>query len=376
VFGVYIHFPYCRKRCPYCDFAVHARARIPHDRYADAIVAELDARAGEFAGRRAVSVYFGGGTPGLWRADCVARVLDGVRARFGGGDGLREVTLEANPDELPRAQLDGFRAAGVTRLSLGVESLTPRHLHTLGRLHGPDEPRAAVADARAAGFDALSLDLMFGMPSQTMAELDADLDGLLALAPDHVSVYNLTVEERTPFGAMRREGTLKLPDGGLQADMYERVMATLARAGFEHYEISSWARPGRRAVHNSLYWTGGEYVGLGSSASSFRRVAGGGAERTANARSVDDYLRGAPAAQHETLDAAQVEREAMWLGLRLLDGIDRAAHRALHGVDPATRHAAELDRLAAEGLVEVTPDRLRLTRRGVLFADEVGTRFL
>jgi oxygen-independent coproporphyrinogen-3 oxidase len=158
--------------------------------------------------------------------------------------------------------------------------------------------------------------------------------------------------------------------------MYERVMLRLEGAGFEHYEISSWARPGRRAVHNSLYWTGGEYLGLGSSACSFRRLPAGGGERFSNVRSVDAYLRAAEIADRETLEPAALEREAMWLGLRLLDGVDRAAYAALYGCDPAARHQDELARLEREGLVELTPSRVRLTRRGVLFADEVGARFL
>lgn len=378
MFGVYIHFPYCRKRCPYCDFAVHARARIPHEQYAAAVRAELAERAPMFAGRLLTSVYFGGGTPGLWRADCVADVLAAVRATFPPAASAKEmeVTVEANPDDLPRAQLDGLRAAGVTRLSLGVQSLEPKHLATLGRTHARGEAERALADARAAGFGNISVDLMFGMPSQTLTELEADLAGVLAMEPEHVSVYNLTVEERTAFGGLQRAGLLSVPDSGVCAEMYERIDARLAAAGLAHYEISSWARPGRRAVHNTLYWTGGEYLGLGCSAHSFRRLPDGGGERFSVARSVDEWLRSPSVAAKETLDAAALEREAVWLGLRLLDGIDRARHARLHGVDPVAAHADEVARLVAEGLVAVTPERLALTARGVLFADEVGARFV
>jgi oxygen-independent coproporphyrinogen-3 oxidase len=385
VFGVYIHFPYCRKRCPYCDFATHAREQIPHERYAEAVLRELEVRAPLFDGRRAVSIYFGGGTPGLWKAACVAEVLAAVQRRLG-GDGA-EITLEANPGELPLAQLEALRAAGINRLSLGVQSLQPKHLHTLGRLHGTEEPREAVANARRAGFDNLSLDLMFGLPGQSMEELDRDLDGLLSLEPEHLSIYNLTVEERTPFGAMKREGTLLLPDEGFCADLFERVRARATAAGFEHYEISNFARPGRRAVHNTLYWLGDEYLGLGSSAHSFRRGPEGG-ERFATVRSVDDWFERVPEmgggpladdkglAMYERLAPDALEREAVWLGLRLLDGVDRAGHLARHGSDPVELHAATVERLVREGLAEVTPERLRLTHRGVLFADEVGARFV
>jgi oxygen-independent coproporphyrinogen-3 oxidase len=298
-----------------------------------------------------------------------------------------EITVEANPEDLPEEQLAALRAAGVNRLSLGVQSLEPRHLRALGRLHDPEAARRAVAEARAAGFDNLSLDLMFALSGQTLAELDRDLAGLVELAPDHLSVYTLTVEARTAFSVLVREGLMRLPDSGLATDMYERVRERLGRAGFEHYEISSYARPGRRARHNTLYWTGGEYLGLGCSAHSFR-VRDGGGERFATVRSVDKYfavqqglgqgpLEGDPGLQlYERLDGAALEREAMWLGLRLLDGIDRAAYARRHGVDPVAAHAPEVERLVGDGLVEVTPERLRLSRRGVLFADEAGARFL
>jgi oxygen-independent coproporphyrinogen-3 oxidase len=381
MFGVYVHFPYCRKRCPYCDFAVHARQKIPHDRYAEAVLKELALRAPLFAERRAVSLYFGGGTPGLWRADCVARVIGAVAERFGMPS---EITVEANPDDLPVDHLARLGDAGVNRLSIGVQSLEPRHLHALGRLHGAGEAERAVADARAAGFDNLSLDLMFALPGQSMGELERDLRGLVALEPEHLSVYNLTVEERTPFGAMKRDGLLAFPEDGVAVEMYEIVIERLLRAGFSHYEVSSFARPGKRAGHNTLYWTGGEYLGLGSSAHSHVRLPDGGGRRFSNERSVDKYFaalsddrpEGDPTAMSEDLSADALEREAVWLGLRLLDGLDRAAHAARFGRDPVDRHVQEVGRLTKEGLVTVTKERLQLTRKGLLFADEVGARFL
>jgi oxygen-independent coproporphyrinogen-3 oxidase len=297
------------------------------------------------------------------------------------------VTLEANPDDLPPEQLEGLRAAGVNRLSIGVQSLAPKHLQTLGRLHGADEARAAVSEARRAGFANLSLDLMFALPAQTLAELDADLDGVLALEPEHVSVYNLTVEERTAFAAFVRRGELKVPESSVAAEMYERIQARLSERGYGHYEISSWARPGRRAVHNTLYWTGGEYLGLGCSAHSFARTGVYGV-RFGTVRSVDDWFRalprmgGVPLAEdpgvreHQTLAPEALEREAMWLGLRFLDGIDRAEHARVYGADPVEGHRDELARLIGEGLVSCDDQRIRLTPRGVLFADEVGGRFL
>jgi putative oxygen-independent coproporphyrinogen III oxidase len=374
MFGVYVHFPYCRKRCPYCDFAVHARQKIPHDKYAAAVLNELSLRESTFSGRRARSLYFGGGTPGLWRADCIAGVIAAVSARFGAP---QEITVEANPDDLPIDHLRRLREAGVNRLSIGVQSLEKRHLHALGRLHGAEEAGRAVEDARAVGFDNLSLDLMFALPGQSMGELDRDLAGLLAMEPDHLSVYNLTVEERTPFGAMKRDGLLAFPEDGVAAEMYEIVIARLERAGFGHYEVSSFARAGRQALHNTLYWTGGEYLGLGSSAHSHVRLPDGRGVRFSNERSVDRYFAAPdPTAMREELSPELLEGEAVWLGLRLLEGVDRKAHAARFGADPVDRHEQEVGRLTKEGLVNVTGERLSLTHKGLMFADEVGARFL
>ena len=391
MFGLYVHFPYCRKRCPYCDFAIHVRRRIPHEEYAEVVCRELDARASLFDGRGLVSVYFGGGTPSLWEPRCVRRVIERARAAFASSTSL-EVTLEANPDDLPRATLDALREAGVNRLSVGAESFDPAQLATLGRLHGTAEIRRAAEDARAAGFDNLSFDLIYALPDQTLAHLDAELDALLALDAGHCSIYQLTVEPRTPFDHYERRGELPLPAPELCAEMAELVEARCRADGLVRYEVSSYAREGRRAVHNSLYWKGGEWLGLGSAAHSFRRVPGGG-ERWSTVKNVDEYMRRAtrpvipsPAADsalsggliahQEPLDEETLAREAMWLGLRLLDeGVDRRAFEARFGQDPIERFGNVLGPLIEGGLVEGRGGGLRLTARGALLADEIGLRF-
>jgi oxygen-independent coproporphyrinogen-3 oxidase len=396
-FGVYVHFPYCRARCPYCDFDIHVRRAIPHARYAAAVEAELRLRAPLFAGRSLDSIYFGGGTPSLWEPACVRRVIEAVRAAFPPTGPRLEVTLEANPDDLPRAHLEALGAAGVNRLSLGAQSFARAALARLGRLHDADDVRRAVEDARAAGIANLSVDLIYGLPEQTPSALAADLDALLALDVAHLSAYQLTVEEHTPFAAYRRRGTLPLLGDEALADMADVVHARLEGAGYVHYEVSSYARPGFRAVHNGLYWSGGEWLGLGCAAHSFRRLppGEGGApagERWATVKNVDrfmaaceqpdatppvdeggDALRPAPA----PLDVDTLERESLWLGLRRLDeGVARRDHAARFGGDPVERFAALVGRLEEAGHLERTPDRLRLTRRGALLADEVGARFL
>ena len=381
--GLYVHFPFCSVHCPYCDFAVDARAEIPHDRYADAVVAEISARAPWFRGQasapRLVSIYFGGGTPGLWRPDALARVLQAGRQAFGAVDAPLEITVEANPGEVDDARARAWRAAGVNRLSLGVQSLEDRLLAALGRNHDGSAGAAAVRAARAAGFDNLSVDLMFGLPGQSLDDWRRAIDGALALAPEHVSAYALTIERGTPFGARARKGELVVPDDEAAATMQETVRDALGAAGFAQYEVSSHARPGRRAVHNSLYWTGAPYLGVGASAASFRPLADGTAWRFSNPRATDTYLKSAAAgnprpAQTERREAADLENEAVWLALRTSDGLDRARHARRFGADPAVGREAELEACTARGWLIATPDTIRPTPAGLLFADEVATR--
>lgn len=403
-FGVYIHFPYCAKRCPYCDFAIAVRRSIQHERYLAAILAELREKAPLFAGRRAVSVYFGGGTPSLWRSDCVAKTLEAVRATFAPLAGVvPEVTLECDPAELVPETLDALRQAGVNRLSIGVQSFNRQHLQVLGRRHTPEQATAAVQAARQAGFQNLSLDLMVGLVGQREEELCADLAALVALYPEHVSLYQLTVEPRTPLFAAVRRGLISAPDPSEQAAAYTRVRDVLAAAGYRHYEISSFARVAEAdfaSRHNSLYWTGGEYLGLGVGAHSFRRsfaLAGDGqgrtGERFANQRGLDPYLKlwaptsgtapsfllteGAPGlALYERRAEDALAREAVWLGLRRIAGLSCARFLAEYGVNVREAYAKEIAAMVERGLLEMAEDTLRLTSTGLLFADEVGAAFL
>jgi len=381
--GVYVHFPFCGSRCPYCDFAVAIRSEIPHDAYTDAVLAELGTRAPWWKGAGSpnlASIYFGGGTPGLWRPDALGRVLTEVRRAFAGGAGL-EITVEANPGDLDRTTLADLRAQGVNRLSFGAQAFQDHLLKRIGRRHEASAIPRAFEAARAAGFDNLCADLMFGLPDQTIDNWRASLAALCALGPEHITAYALTVEPGTRFGALDRKGRLKRPGDDLVTAMYSTCDEFLTRAGYEHYEISSYARPGRRSVHNSLYWTMGAYLGLGVSASSFRPLASGQGWRFSNPRSVSDYLGGVRAGavspeQIEFRSSAQLEDEALWLGLRMSDGVDRRAHERRYGHDPLAlpERVAAADACVAAGWLEVTPTRLRLTPAGFLFADEVAVR--
>ncbi|MEO6951803.1 MAG: radical SAM family heme chaperone HemW [Polyangia bacterium] len=374
-FGVYVHFPYCTKRCPYCDFAVSVRRTIPHERYANVVVAELVERAAEFPGRVASSVYFGGGTPGLWRPEALGRVLDAIRSTYA----LREdaeVTVEVNPGEASAPHLAALRRIGVNRLSIGAQSFDDRSLAVLGRTHDASAARTAVQLARAAGHDNVSVDLIFGLPHASRVALDRELEAVLSLETEHVSLYQLTIEPRTAFAALVRARSLVLPDDEVQAELYERVRERLAQAGYVHHEISSWARPGKHARHNSLYWTQDEYLGVGASASSLR-ISDGAGERSTNVRSTDAYLSHRHVESTDRLERDAFEREGLWLGLRLVAGIDRAAHHARWGHDPiASDRGSVLQRLVAGGLVVIGDTHLRLTPRGQLLADHVGAELV
>ena len=365
--GVYLHFPWCRKRCPYCDFAVEV-GEVPHERYLEAILRELDARAAAFGGEL-VSIYLGGGTPSLWRPACVARAIAAIRARFGGG-ALREVTIEANPTDVTPERLDAWRAAGVGRLSIGVQSLEPGELVALGRDHRFGDGLEAVERALAHGGLAVSADFILGVPPARKAALGW-IDRVAALPVDHLSVYELTIEDRTAFGQRVRDGRLVPLDDDALEELYTGAHDALARAGFEHYEISSYARPGRRAVHNARYWRGEPYLGLGVGAASLEVAPDGAAVRATNPRRADDYLAapGAPRAPGERTEISPAEMAAdrAWLGMRTSDGVPEAALAPARGV---------AGWLVEAGLAERRDGRICPTLRGFLLADRIAARIV
>jgi putative oxygen-independent coproporphyrinogen III oxidase len=374
--GVYVHFPFCGVRCPYCDFAVDTRTGVPHDAYADAVVAEIAARRAWYDGAGPlVSIYFGGGTPGLWRPDALGRVIEAARAAFDAADARAlEITVEVNPGETDEAHLRALRGQGVNRLSIGVQAFDDQLLRGLGRNHDAAAGPACLRAARAAGFDNVSIDLMFGVPGQSLDDWRRAVDTAIALAPDHVSAYALTVERGTAFGSLARAGRLSRPDEEAVAVMFEHARGAFAAAGIVPYEISSYARRDRQSRHNRLYWSLSPYMGVGASAASFRPLADGTAWRFSDPRATDVYLR-EPTPRHvERRTAADLENEAVWLGLRTAAGIDRAVHRARHGVDPVFGRDLEVERAVSARWLVVDDVNLKLTPAGVLFADEVASR--
>lgn len=336
----------------------------PHERYLEAVLRELDARAPAFSGELA-SIYLGGGTPSLWRPACVARALAAIRERFG-GPAPREVTIEANPTDVTAASLDAWRAAGVGRISIGVQSLEPAELVVLGRDHRFGEGLGAVERALAHGGLAVSADLILGTPGPAPAI--TSIARVAQLPIDHLSVYELTIEERTAFGQRARDGRLVPLDEDALARLYTEAHDTLGRAGFEHYEISSYARPGRRAVHNARYWRGAPYLGLGVGAASLELAPDGSATRATNPRRAADYLEapGAPA-ELTRIGPAEMAADRAWLGMRTSDGVTEEALAPARGV---------LGWLVEAGLAERRGGRICPTLRGFLLADRIAARIV
>ncbi|KPV39103.1 coproporphyrinogen III oxidase [Thiohalorhabdus denitrificans] len=372
--AVYVHVPFCLKKCPYCDFNSHTReGTLPEAAYLEAVRAELARRASWTGGRRAASVFFGGGTPSLFGADFFAAVLEDLDREVGLAADC-EVTLEANPGASEAGRFAAYREAGVNRLSIGVQSLEDDSLARLGRVHSAAEARGAVAAAREAGFDNLNLDLMFGLPGQTPEGAVADLEGLLALDPEHVALYQLTIEPNTVFAARPPA----LPDEDVVADTEAALRERLAEAGFGHYEVSNHARPGRACRHNRNYWEFGDYLGLGAGAHG-KLTTADGIRRTRNYGGPDAYLRAAgegdPAAEHRDLEAAELPGEFALNALRLTEGVPTRLFEMRTGlpVDRLAGPRAEAERL---GLLDPDPERLAPTARGRAFLNDLVQLFL
>ncbi len=375
---LYVHVPFCRLVCPYCDFVTVGGRADAIPRYVDALVAELALRPAPGA---LETIYFGGGTPSLLPATGVERVLRTALDRWRRVPA--EVTLEANPSGRETPDWSGLRAAGVTRISLGVQSLHDGDLAALARGHTAAEARAAYAAVRRAGFDNVSIDLIYAIPGQTLERWRRLLRAAIALEPDHVSCYALQLvlapdEWAAPprDGALRwRQRTAGGQDDALAADQYRMAEEVLGEAGYRHYELSSWARPGRESAHNAAYWARRPYTGIGAGAHSFD-----GSVRAWNARDLDRYLEEVAAGRlpvegREALDAATAAFEAIALGLRRVEGLSRSGYRTEHGNDPVEWHREAVETSRRDGLLEVDGDWLRLSAAGRLLANEVLVRF-
>jgi oxygen-independent coproporphyrinogen-3 oxidase len=387
--GLYLHIPYCQTKCPYCNFVAFRARGHEEGPYVRALLAETAAAAGgPLGGRPAGTVYLGGGTPSLFAPHALAEVLVAVDRAFPVEAGA-EVTIEADPATIDQAGLVALRASGVTRLSIGIQAFDGRTLAALGRAHKADDGPRLLDDARAAGFDSISLDLIFGVPGQTLAGFAAELDRAIAAGPAHVSCYGLTVEPGTPFAALDARGRLARPGDAEQADMFLLAHERLSEAGFEHYEVSNYARPGARARHNSAYWARRPYVGLGTGAHGFDPSAGPFGTRVWNTDDPARYLaalaRGAalpgappeaPArAGAETLTRDEAAAEAVLLGLRQAAGIELEDYAALVGERLEVRADRAIRELTGRGLLALSDGRLRCASPSAwLLADDLAAR--
>jgi putative oxygen-independent coproporphyrinogen III oxidase len=373
--SLYVHIPWCVKKCPYCDFNSHAaNGKLPESEYVDALLADLAQERALAAGRRIGTVFFGGGTPSLFAPDSIARILDGADALVPFADGA-EVTLETNPGTVEHGRFDGYRDAGVNRVSFGVQSFDDGALARIGRIHGAAEARDAVRQAQDAGIAEINLDLMYALPGQDEGAALRDVDEALALAPTHVSHYQLTLEPNTLFAAKPP----KLPDDDAAWSMQERAQAALAAGGYTQYEVSAYARGGAQCAHNLNYWRFGDYFGIGAGAHAKLTRADGAIVRTSKKKMPRSYLDSAtgPArlASDATIEAAQLPFEFMLNALRLEEGFELASYEQRTGLPRATLEPA-LTRCVERGWLVRDDERIVPTPLGRRFLNDVIEAFL
>jgi putative oxygen-independent coproporphyrinogen III oxidase len=384
-FSVYVHVPFCAHKCPYCDFNTYAVARIPESEYVEALCVELASYRDDerFAGRPVCTVFFGGGTPSLFSEAAIERIVNCINDSFP-ILAQSEITLEANPNDAESSKLAGFKAAGINRVSFGVQSFDDQRLQQLGRNHSAEEAVRAIERAVDAGIVNVSLDLIFGLPEQSIQELESDLHRALALPIQHLSTYSLTIEPGTPFFQRQARGLLTMPTDERVALMLARIPEIASAAGFSRYEISNYSHPGAESAHNMVYWSGGDYLGVGAGAHSYcARYSQAGqlesAERWSTLALPQSYIEavepGRRISWRETLDPTALQFEFFYLGLRrTVQGVSRAEYERLFGESFSEGTTRSLQELAEEGFVAFDGDIVRLTADGVAVADSVFER--
>jgi oxygen-independent coproporphyrinogen-3 oxidase len=388
--ALYVHIPFCQAKCPYCDFNSYAGLEDLMTPYVDALITEMALWREATRDTRVTTVFFGGGTPSFLPLAETERIAAALRRSFCLAPDA-EITVEANPGSADSARLDGLRRLGFNRLSLGVQSFQDDELRLLGRVHSAAEAREAYRAARCAGFENVNLDLIYGLPGQTLIDWQRTLAEAIALRPEHLSLYALTLEEGTPLAADVARGCFPAPDPDLAADIYLWAGEALAAAGYEHYEISNWALFGYRCRHNLVYWHNQCYLGLGAGAHSclsgfrfatvrdprryIREVTATGAEPSSDGLAA--YLTSLPHLESvvQVTDAAAMAETAI-LGLRLVEGVSLAAFRRRFGVGLLSVYGSAVAELTALGLLERSNGRLRLTPKGRLLGNEAFERFL
>lgn len=367
--SVYIHFPFCIRKCPYCDFSSSAveRSAIPQRAYTEAVLAELEWRAQNQASQSLVSIYFGGGTPSLWEPEELARVLDAIDAHFECNRRDLEITIECNPSSLDRARAEAYRALGVNRLSIGLQSLDEGHLRYLNRLHDAQEGLRVLEQALCE-VPRIGVDMIFGLPDQSIDAICLQLENLVEMGIEHVSAYALTVEPNTPFGDLYRQGKLSIGREEEVAKSFLEIRHTLQSLGFEHYEVSNYAVRGQESRHNQHYWRGGAYLGLGAAAVGCLHTEPGSARRYCNRADVNRYIADSGGIEvedfTETLGPETVTNELIMLGLRTKQGVHLPSVRTRTGIELLQRQEHDWRRLLQRGdliregdWVKVPPER-------------------
>jgi len=372
--GLYVHIPFCSSRCSYCDFATGLYQSELAERYVRGLISEI--RLSRHAGETIDTIYFGGGTPSLLAPSQLERILAALYDKFEITAGS-EITLEINPGSATPEKLHAFRSLGVNRASFGAQTFDDAELAKLGRSHNTADALRTFADLRDADFANVSFDLIAGLPGQTLDGWQRNIKQALDLAPEHLSFYLLEVHSGTPLAEHIRRGIQPQPDEDLAGVMYEWMIEQALAAGYEHYEISNLCKPGFQSRHNVKYWTAAPYYGFGCSAHSYD----GDTRRWANYRDVLKYLEmvesgGSPVVEEQQLSQTDVRAEALFLGMRMMQGVDLRRYRESFGVDLRDKHADDLDRFCEAGLVEFDGDLIRLTRTGALLSNEVFAAFV
>jgi oxygen-independent coproporphyrinogen III oxidase len=373
--GIYLHIPFCATRCHYCNFATGGYESDLARRYVAALSKEIEDAPSRPAMSSVDTLYFGGGTPTTLPLEQISSLVEACHKRFDIDPGA-EITIEANPGSVTVDYLEKLRALGINRISFGVQSFDDLELQMIGRTHSAEDAREAVRMARAAGFANISIDLIAGLPEQKMEIWRRNLDEACSLAPDHLSVYLLELYRDAPLLHRIERGELRAIDEELTVEMYFALMDQAERFGYGHYEISNWARPGCESRHNLKYWTGAPYWAFGVSAAGYD-----GESRWSNTRNVHEYLEKiagghSPVVSREELDDEDRQSEALFLRLRLKDGIDLQAHRKRFGVSVVDRYRDELERLREAGLIELSGENIVISRKGKVLANEVFAAFV
>ena len=390
-FSVYVHVPFCARKCPYCDFNTYAVAKVPEDEYVNTLLKELALYRHDpsFTGRQVKTVFFGGGTPSILSDASISRIIGEINNSFGIVSGA-EITLEANPNDAAREKLSGFKQGGVNRLSFGVQSFNAKALNFLGRDHNPDDITKAVDTSIAVGLDNLSVDIIYGLPDQSVSALEKDLRAAVSLPINHLSTYSLTIEPGTPFYQRQERGFLKMPADSRVAKMLDMIPVFLRDAGFQRYEISNYSKPERESIHNLAYWSGGDYLGIGAGAHSYLGhyssesesatcVFLGSALRWSNIALPASYIAGlgtekAVVAWREELNINALYFEFFYLGMRRAIGVSESEFIERFGVAIPSHLQGVINELTTDGFVSQSDGRISLTSRGVALADSVFER--